>query len=165
MSRAEGGLPRVRIRIRIRSRAFGRPRSMDERLCFECTLCGECCKVRGVYAHVYVERAEVRSLAKHLGVTVREFRLRFTYKDHLGWTQLRFEEDRCVFLDPDTDHCSVHAERPVQCRTFPFWRDLVAGGDWTEEARALCEGVGRGPVHDKHVIEALMREQEEAEGG
>jgi len=36
--------------------------------------------------------------------------------------------------------------RPQQCRTYPFWPEIVeTRGAWQEEARR-CEGMGRGPV-------------------
>jgi len=126
---------------------------------FECTQCGVCCTNRGEYGHVYLNDREVVEIARYLGLLPSEFRRRYTFVDEYGWTQVVLEE-RCAFLGDDGSSCRVYPVRPVQCRTFPFWKDLVEDGEWTQEARDLCEGVGRGklyPIEDAH---RLMREME-----
>ncbi len=130
---------------------------------FECTGCGACCTSRGEYAHVYLNADEARALADELGVGLAEFRRRYTFRDECGWTQLRFEGASCVFLEPGTNRCSVYGARPTQCRTFPFWRDLIQDGRWSEDARRLCEGVGRGPLVRLQDAEARMVEMELAD--
>jgi len=130
---------------------------------FECTGCGGCCTARGEYAHVYLNPDELADLADELELSTREFRRRYTFRDEYGYTQLRFPDSTCVFLERDTNRCTVYAARPTQCRTFPFWRDLVRDGKWTDEARALCEGVARGPAHRLEDAEARMVEMELAD--
>jgi Fe-S-cluster containining protein len=126
-------------------------------LCFECTQCGECCTTRGEYAYVYLSRRESAALAAHLGLGRAEFERRHTFVDEDGWRQLRFTEGRCTFLD-DAGRCGIYEARPVQCRTFPFWPEFVADGEWTAEVRDLCEGIGRGPRYTRTEAEALMFE-------
>jgi hypothetical protein len=42
--------------------------------------------------------------------------------------------------------CRVYAVRPLQCRTYPFWPELVQNSrSWQREARR-CEGIGNGPL-------------------
>ncbi|MEX2206196.1 MAG: YkgJ family cysteine cluster protein [Myxococcota bacterium] len=130
---------------------------------FECTMCGECCTARGEYAHVYLNADEARALADELGLGLAEFRRRYTFGDEYGWTQLQFHGEACVFLEPGTNRCTVYGARPTQCRTFPFWRDLVVDGRWSEDARKLCEGVGRGRLIPIEEIEARMVEMELAD--
>ena len=130
---------------------------------FECTQCGKCCVNRGEYAYVYLNRDEVKALAQELGIGVRAFRRRYTFRDEDGWTQLRREGNACVFLDPETNACGVYEARPIQCRTFPFWRSFVEDGKWTDEVRTLCEGIGRGPIHASDEVERHMREMEQSE--
>lgn len=133
------------------------------RLRFECTQCGACCTNRGDYAYVYVTDEEIDAMASDLSMSVARFRRRYTFEDDGGWTQIRFRKDGCAFLDPATKRCAVYRVRPVQCRTFPFWRELVGENGWTGAAKDLCEGIGQGPVHDADEVEKLMREMEEAE--
>ena len=130
---------------------------------FECTGCGKCCTHQGEYAHVYVSRAETLALAALLGLTVSRFKKRYSFVDEYGWTQLRTSEDRCVFLDPQTNACTVYAERPTQCRTFPFWRESVRDGAWTPAVRKLCEGVGQGRLYSIEEAQECMLEMERSD--
>ncbi|MEE8557964.1 MAG: YkgJ family cysteine cluster protein [Myxococcota bacterium] len=135
----------------------------QSQLRFECTSCGKCCRARGEYAYVYLNRDEEGALADFLGMTVATFRRRCTWVDEDGFRQLTFSGDRCVFLDDVTQQCTVYPARPTQCRTFPFWGEMVDGNRWTHEARRLCEGVGRGRLYSIEEAEDLMLERELSE--
>jgi len=112
---------------------------------------------------VYLTDEEILDLAELLRLREPEFRARYTFRDELGWAQLRDVKERCVFLDPVTNLCRVYEARPAQCRTFPFWRSAIRDGDWTPEVRQLCEGVGRGPSHSPEYAQARMLEMDESE--
>ena len=132
---------------------------------FECTKCGDCCTNRGEYAHVYVNEEENEALAAFLGLSLRAFKRRYTFVDDDGWRQLSFRGKSCVFLDLATNLCQVHPARPTQCRTFPFWREFVVDGEWSEEVRSLCEGIGRGPLYsieeaEDHIFEMDQSDQD-----
>jgi hypothetical protein len=127
---------------------------------FECTGCGKCCTQRGEYAHVYVDAREIETLAAFLGLSPSRVRRSHTVVDELGWRQLRFHEGRCAFLDPDTQRCTVYAARPVQCRTFPFWPELVGPDGWRDELRQLCEGVDRGDVVSSEIVASALGEMD-----
>jgi len=130
------------------------------RLRFECTGCGKCCTQRGGYAHVYVNGEEVAALASLLGVTAAKFRRRYTFVDEMGWRQLHFRDGACTFLDPATMQCLVYAARPVQCRTFPFWSEMIGPRGWRAEAKALCEGMARGAEVSRDEVLRAMSEMD-----
>ena len=132
----------------------------DSGLRFECTQCGLCCTNRGDYAYVYLSPGETKKLAEFLRMPLKAFKREYTFIDEDGWRQLKFDSESCVFLDPETKGCKAYGARPIQCRTFPFWRDLVQDGQWTEEVKRLCEGIGRGRVYDPEEIEVNMVEME-----
>jgi len=140
--------------------AGGDSRCDAPELRFECTSCGACCRRRGPYAFVYINDREIDTLAAYLRVTRRSFLRRHTFLDELGWRQLRFSDAHCPFLDDATGRCGVYAARPAQCRTFPFWREFVEEGGWSDEVRELCEGIGRGPVWDLEQAETAMCEMD-----
>jgi Fe-S-cluster containining protein len=129
---------------------------------FECTQCGKCCTNHADYAHVYLADREVTALARLLGLPVEEFERKYTLIDEDGWTQLKTEAGRCMFLGADGG-CGVYGARPTQCRTFPFWRDFVEQGKWTDEVREICEGIGRGRVYTHGEAERLMIQMEESD--
>lgn len=124
---------------------------------FECTQCGKCCTTRGEYAYVYLGKGETQALAELLELELAEFERRYTFIDEEGWRQLAFTEDRCVFLT-DGGLCGVYEARPSQCRTFPFWPDMIRNGEWTAEAREMCEGLGRGRVWSVEEVRSNTRE-------
>jgi uncharacterized protein len=118
---------------------------------------------RGKYAYVYVNDEEVGALADAVGMSKQSFRRSHTLIDDRGWTQLRFTDDFCPFLDRATNRCTVYEARPVQCRTFPFWGDMIDERGWTHEAHTLCEGVGRGPLQPADLVEASIQEMKDAD--
>ena len=129
---------------------------------FDCTQCGLCCTTRGEYAYVYLNPAEVRRIAAYLEISASEFRKRYTRRDEYGWLQLSFAEERCTFLS-ENGQCSIHAARPTQCRTFPFWPEFVKGQGFSQEVSELCEGVGRGPAWSEELVASLVKETRESE--
>jgi Fe-S-cluster containining protein len=67
-----------------------------------------------------------------------------------------------VFLT-ERGTCGVYPARPTQCRTFPFWPDLVRGGRWTRRAHSLCEGVGSGRLHSPEEVAARVQQYRDAQ--
>jgi Fe-S-cluster containining protein len=128
------------------------------KLRFQCTGCGGCC-YGDQDSYIAVSAAEAEGIRAYLGVSAAWFRRRYLSRvDGIG-LGLRIEpEGRCVFLDK-TGHCRIYARRPAQCRSYPFWPELVASrGAWQAEARR-CEGIGRGPGVSRRSIEGhLSRE-------
>ncbi|MBI3900425.1 MAG: YkgJ family cysteine cluster protein [Gammaproteobacteria bacterium] len=125
------------------------------RLRFECTGCGGCCTGRGEH-YIATTSAEQRGIQRFLGISWRWFRQRYltVYED--GTESLRWEHDRCVFLDGER-RCRIYAVRPSQCRTYPFWSDVTQSArHWQAEARR-CEGIGRGTVIPLEQVQAQLR--------
>jgi uncharacterized protein len=121
-----------------------RPTLSLSSLRFRCTGCGACCRGRGDY-WVEASRAEQRRIQRFLKVSWRWFRRRCVTVYEDGSEGLRWQNDRCVFLDAD-DRCRIYAARPTQCRTYPFWSEILRSrASWRAAARQ-CEGVGRGAV-------------------
>lgn len=110
---------------------------------FSCTRCGRCCATRGGY-YVYLQAGEAERIRRHLGLSVDWFRRRYLARTPDGERVLADGAGaRCIFLGDD-GLCRVYPVRPSQCRTYPFWPELVnRRRDWRREA-ARCEGIGRG---------------------
>lgn len=109
---------------------------------FECQPgCIRCCDRHGF---VYITEQDLLSIARYLGLAPEEFEAKYVYRTR---HQLRLRKPRrsqCAFLMPDG--CSIHAVKPVQCRLYPFWPELVEYRDvWEYEARK-CPGIGKGPL-------------------
>ena len=118
---------------------------------FECTRCGACCRRAGL---VSISERELGLLARHLRLTPSTLRRRYGIdREDDGSYALEVEEGgACPFLA--NDMCSVDPVKPEQCRTFPFWPELIED---PAEMRRACEGVGRGDEVDPVRIGALSR--------
>ncbi len=124
---------------------------------FDCTRCGNCCRRPGQIA---LDDHEVRQIADYLELTPYE--LSMTYGLELdgdgGWLMEVEDGEACVFLVDD--RCSVQPVKPVQCRTYPFWHEIVLEpGAWEEEAER-CPGIGLGRSYTAAEIEGMLNDGE-----
>lgn len=59
----------------------------------------------------------------------------------------------CIFLDrakvPGKALCGVYGARPTQCRTWPFWSEMLESERAWEAAKRVtpCPGMGNGALH------------------
>ncbi|MEE2902518.1 MAG: YkgJ family cysteine cluster protein [Myxococcota bacterium] len=107
---------------------------------FSCTQCGHCCLKDGL---VYLHTEELTQMAAHLKMTQEVFRTTFRVEYDPASEQpvlLAKEGKGCPLLD-DKLRCRVHAVKPSQCRTFPFWSELLDDEDAWNEARQDCPGM------------------------
>ena len=117
---------------------------------FACTRCGNCCG--GAPGTVLVSEAEIAALARRTGLPPDEFRAIYTRRLRGGDVSLRERSDGTCVLYGGERGCTVHLDRPRQCRTWPFWRSVLhPPARWAEEARD-CPGIGRGPLHSAREI-------------
>jgi hypothetical protein len=127
-----------------------------EGLAFECTSCGKCCLNHGDgFSFVYSTRADRRAIAKQLGLSLKRFEAEYCEQAG-GALSFKSKDNACIFLDGHK--CTVYELRPAQCRTFPFWPEVLEDEDtWERDVASFCPGVGKGPVHDLNAIRAAMR--------
>ena len=130
-----------------------------EGLRFSCTRCGLCCQGEG---YVWVERLEIRRLARFLGLSVVEFGQRYLRRVDGRLSLTEAADGSCVFFD---EGCTVYPERPTQCRTFPFWKKNVGRPERWLETAEQCEGIGEGRRYSHDEIVRLGSGLGEAEEG
>ena len=103
--------------------------------------CTNCCRQEG---YVYLTEDDLLRAAAFTQMTPAAFEAKYVYRTR---REMRFRKPRhkqCPFLE--ANGCSIHAANPTQCRTFPFWPELVERrADWNRAAR-FCPGVGKGPL-------------------
>jgi Fe-S-cluster containining protein len=118
---------------------------------FSCTGCGRCCS--GEPGAVWLSEADLECLASLLNVSqdvvIRRYcrildgklALRETKRVELGGSHV---EHDCIFLEAGK-LCRIYEGRPTQCRTFPFWPEVMKSPESWRQLRARgCEGVDLG---------------------
>ncbi|MEZ6005933.1 MAG: YkgJ family cysteine cluster protein [Planctomycetota bacterium] len=134
------------------------PRWYAGGLRFDCTMCGRCCTSNGEFTHLYLSQSDVLALAGELGLSEPAFRQQHTWQQD-GWTLLRIDGPRCTFLE-DKGTCGVYEARPMQCRTWPFWRENLAQEAWNGPVREICPGIGKGRLYDADAIDGIADDNE-----
>jgi Fe-S-cluster containining protein len=98
---------------------------------FRCENCGECCRGEG---YALVDKADVREIARTLGIPPSQARARFTDPDpgkNRGCRILKSigPDKSCCLLDQKAKRCKIYNHRPRICRAFP----MISADPETEE--------------------------------
>jgi Fe-S-cluster containining protein len=121
---------------------------------FECTKCGNCCTRPGP---VYLPPLDLARAASHLGMSGTRFRRTFGVRRLDGVEAVDPGAGApCPFYDEE-EGCRIYPARPTQCRTWPFWPEVVRRKRSWERAARDCEGMNQGPrVSPVEIEQALF---------
>jgi Fe-S-cluster containining protein len=103
--------------------------------------CTNCCDQSGF---VYLSETDLKRAAKFVGMSARKFEQKYVYRTA---HQRRFRkppDKQCPFLEEG--RCSIHPAKPTQCRTFPFWPELVEDRAEWKSVGKYCPGIGKGEL-------------------
>lgn len=112
---------------------------------FQCQGSGKCCVSHGEYGFVFLTLQDRKRMAKHLKLSTAAFTKK--HCDRQGPAYHLKEDPKntdCQFLE--NKRCGIYEARPTQCRTWPFWPEVMSPKTWKKEVANFCPGVGRGPV-------------------
>ncbi len=119
---------------------------------FTCSQCGDCCT--GAPGYVWVNQEEIEALTKALKMeSTAEFEQAYVRRAGVRKTLIEHANGDCVFFDNQTRKCQVYADRPRQCRTWPFWDSNLRSPKRWADTCAICPGSGQGELHTVHEIE------------
>jgi Fe-S-cluster containining protein len=124
---------------------------------FQCQSgCIKCCEEKGF---VYISEFDIVQLAEFLHLTVPDFETRYVYRTK-NVSRLRVPRHaECPFLS--SHGCTVHPVKPIQCRTFPFWPELVDDKkEWAKTAK-WCPGIGKGSHVSTEHVRISIREMQQ----
>lgn len=79
----------------------------------DCTTCAHCCRT----LQIEVDNKDLRLLAQHTGLTLKQFTKQYVQTDAEGVKH--FGAPPCPFLGDD-NRCTVYEARPQACRDFPY---------------------------------------------
>lgn len=123
---------------------------------FSCVQCGACCS--GDPGYVWVTKEERRRIARALGL--KSDHLPRKYARRVGFRHSLTERANgdCIFLKRRADGvgCMIYDQRPVQCRTWPFWRINLKSPEHWAAAASMCPGMNQGKLHPPDQIEERL---------
>jgi len=118
---------------------------------FKCTGCGACCT--GEPGYVWVNKAEIAAIAAAIKIDVETFERRYTRRVGIRKSLVELPNGDCVFFDSERRICQIYAERPRQCRTWPFWASYLRTPKTWAEVSEHCPGASRGRLVPLEEIE------------
>lgn len=129
---------------------------------FQCTGSGKCCTSHGEYGFVYLNLEDRQRFAKYFKMSTRAFTEKYCEKSGGIWHLKEDPENPdCMFLKGKS--CGTYEARPTQCRTWPFWPEVMSAKSWKKDVVAFCPGVDKGPIISGEEIESRLREQIKSE--
>ena len=128
---------------------------------FECQGSGQCCVSHGGYGYVYMTKEDRIRMAQSMSLTTKEFTQKYCDKEEGIYHLKDGEGGRCQFLEGK--RCGVYEGRPTQCRTWPFWPEVMDAKTWQTDVASFCPGVGQGKIWSKKEISDQLKLQELSE--
>ena len=125
----------------------------EKGLNFECQGCGGCCEGPGGY--VWVDEKEISAIAEILNLTPEKFCQRYVRIVFNRTALIDNEKGDCIFLKDK--RCVIYHRRPIQCRTFPWWPELLRSEKAWFENNYHCPGMNRGKNYTAEEIINLSR--------
>jgi Fe-S-cluster containining protein len=128
---------------------------------FECQGSGNCCVSRGQYGYVYMTLFDRKRMAQSMKLTTTQFTRQYCAKTDGVYHLKDGKGPECLFLK--NNKCSVYLGRPDQCRTWPFWPEVMNAKTWRLEVANFCPGIGKGKVYSPAEISAALEIQKASE--
>ncbi|MCF7945761.1 MAG: YkgJ family cysteine cluster protein [Spirochaetia bacterium] len=132
----------------------------DEGLQFECQRCSYCC--RNEPGYVFLSSSDMQAIADFLGISEETFLNTYCKTisyNHFGFISLKEKTNNdCIFWREEG--CAIYKVRPIQCRTYPFWANIIESQESWDNESNFCPGIGKGSiVKKKEILKKLkMRE-------
>lgn len=128
-------------------------------LAFSCQACGNCCS-GPEEGYVWINAQEIEAAARFLKMTANRFKQ--LYCRRIGVRYSLKENSRtkdCILLVPHEGGkgCAIYPVRPLQCRTWPYWKENLRSEECWQAAAENCPGMNRGEWSDLKRIEAILK--------
>jgi Fe-S-cluster containining protein len=122
--------------------------------------CINCCNTKGF---VYLTESDLKKAAKFVGMSAAAFEKKYVYRTSHLMRLRKPREKQCPFL---LEHsCGIHPAKPTQCRTFPFWPELIERPAAWRATALYCPGIGKGPLIQIGTAMEMTEEQRNADRG
>lgn len=131
----------------------------DKGLTFQCQGCHYCCSTEPGF--VFLSQDDLTRASRYLKLSEDAFIANYCRKvpQGLGFYKISLIEKKnydCIFLTEKG--CSIYPARPSQCKTYPFWPEIMKNEEaWKKEGEG-CPGFGKGGCVTKKEIERNLQE-------
>jgi Fe-S-cluster containining protein len=99
---------------------------------------------------VWLTTEDMERMAAHLPLPFDEFTRRFVRKVGNKYSLVEKFNYDCTFLTRDKTGkagCMVYEARPMQCRTWPFWKENLKSPAAWQKASGRCPGMCDADAH------------------
>ncbi len=123
---------------------------------FSCQGCGKCCKGPGGY--VWLNDEEALGFADKLNITKEQFYKKFIRLAYGKLSLIDNMQGDCIFMNDD-GKCKHYEQRPQQCRTFPWWPEILVDKETWDSNLYNCPGIGIGRLFSQEEIIKELEDQ------
>jgi len=129
----------------------------DSGLKFTCKRCSTCCRYDAGF--VFLSESDLDKLTSEMKMNRNNFIDMYCrwIKDKNGKDVLSLREKPnkdCILWDRG---CIVYIQRPLQCKTFPFWDSVVSSRAAWNMAASGCPGMNYGEIHSGKSIDEYIQ--------
>ncbi len=123
---------------------------------FECTQCSKCCRFDPGY--VFLSYNDLDRLLIHFELSRNIFIEKYCRVVDIGdQKRLSLIEKAnydCIFWKDGG--CTIYEARPLQCRSYPFWKPFLTDREaWDAEAES-CPGMNNGLPVEREAVEKWL---------
>ena len=132
------------------------PNFFTEGLKFSCKKCSDCCRLDPGF--VFLSQRDTDKLALATGLSYIDF-----IEVYCRWIPVG-DGSELLSLKEKSNYdcilwrkngCGYYDNRPLQCRTFPFWKSSLSSlNAWNSQASA-CPGMNHGEWHSQEEIRSV----------
>jgi Fe-S-cluster containining protein len=128
---------------------------------FSCTRCSSCCRKESGF--VYLSENDLSRLTNVFQMDYTAF-----IATWCRWVPWGHGSERLSLREKSTcdcilwnGGCTVYRERPLQCRTFPFWDSTLCSQEAWMNTGNGCPGINTGELYERETIERFLRSMDD----
>lgn len=123
---------------------------------FSCVQCGNCCS--GQPGYVWVTPQEIENIQAYLEKNNIPHPNAYLRRISYRFSLIEKGNGDCIFLQRTSDNlalCKIHPVKPSQCKSWPFWSELLKSKEaWDEESK-MCPGMNKGKCYSIEEINKI----------